>query len=143
MWHLAQMKQDIFFLQRPLKNHPKISFFPPFFYIFLLTFVWKRQKIWVLGFRRNLGCAPYSRSWVFFKIVKMQLFCCFITQLVKKLQQWSFYEVIEDILPFVFDTKRVLSDNWLLRYKKNRFGSFQKNSEFQSIQKKHPKLFCL
>ena len=41
--------------------------------------------------RLNLG--------VFSKMFKIQLFCCFITQLVKKLQQWSLYEVIEDILP--------------------------------------------
>ena len=37
----------------------------------------------------------------FFKIVEIQFFCCFITQLAKKLQQWSLYDVIEDILPFI------------------------------------------
>ena len=30
----------------------------------------------------------------FFKFFKIQFVCCFITQLVKKLQQWSLYEVI-------------------------------------------------
>ena len=66
----------------------------------------------------------------FFKIVKRQLFYCFIIQLVKKLQSWSVYEVIEDILPFVLNTKRPVSDIWLLRYKQNSLGCFQKNSEF-------------
>ena len=45
----------------------------------------------------------------FFKMFKIQLLCCFITQLVKKLQQWSLYEVIEDILPIVLNTKQPLS----------------------------------
>ena len=67
----------------------------------------------------------------FFKMFKIQLFCCFITQLVKKLQQWSLYQVIEDILLFVLNTKRPLSDIWLLRYKQNSFGCFRRNSGFQ------------
>ena len=33
------------------------------------------------------------------------------------LQQWSLYDVIEDILPFVLNTKRSLCDIWLLRYR--------------------------
>ena len=44
--------------------------------------------------------------------------------LVKKLRQWSLYEVIEDILPFVLNTKRPLSNIWLLSYKQNSFGCF-------------------
>ena len=60
----------------------------------------------------------------FFKTVKIQHFCCFITRLVKKLQQWSLYQVIEDTLPFVLNTKRPLSDIWLLSYKQNSFGCF-------------------
>merc|ERR1711867_400728 len=78
---------------------------------------------------------------VFFNFFKIQLFCCFITQLVKKLQQRSLYKVIEDILPFVLNTKRPLSDIWLLSYKQNSFGCFLKklHSEFF---RKHPKLFC-
>ena len=58
------------------------------------------------------------------KIFKVQLFWCFITQLVKKQQQWSFYEVIEDILPIVLSTKWPLSDIWLLSYKQKSFGCF-------------------
>ena len=56
-------------------------------------------------------------------------------QLVKKLQQWSLYEVIEDIMPFVLNTKRPLSVIWLLRYKQNTFGCFRKYSELQFVQK--------
>ena len=38
----------------------------------------------------------------FSQINEIQHLCCFITQLVKKLQQWSLYEVIEHILPFIW-----------------------------------------
>ena len=97
--------------------------------------MWKLQKICVLGFRRNLGCAPYAQSWVFFQ--NFQLFHCFIIQLVKKLQQWSFYEVIEDILPFVLNTKRPLSN--IIKTVLGVFKEIQKVNFFE----KHPKLFCL
>ena len=48
---------------------------------------------------KGVYCKP--KVVYFLKIVKIQLFCCFITQLVKKLQQWSLYDVIKDILQFV------------------------------------------
>ena len=66
---------------------------------------------------------------------KIQLFCCFIAQLVKMLQLWSLYDVIEDTLPFVLNTKRPLSDIWLMRYKQNSFRCFQKNSEVKCFRK--------
>ena len=75
-------------------------------------------------FRHHLGCAPHAQSWAVFKIFKWQHFCCFITQLVKKLQHWSLYEVIKDILPFVLNPKWPLSDIWLLRCKQNSFVCF-------------------
>ena len=34
------------------------------YYLILVSAV---LKIWVSGFRRKLGCAPYARSWVFFQ----------------------------------------------------------------------------
>jgi len=86
MWNLAQMKRHFFFLKDPFKIIQKLVFFL-LFCIFLLIFVWKLQKIWVSGFRSNLGCAQYAQNWVFLKNFKIQL--------VKKLQQWSLYEVIE------------------------------------------------
>ena len=79
----------------------------------------------------------------FFNIIKIQLFGCFITRLVKKLQQCSLYEVIEDILPFVFNTKWPLRDIWLLSYKQNDFGCFSKALKFWIFYKNTPKLFCL
>ena len=79
---------------------------------------------------------------VFFKVFKIQLFDCFITQLVKKLQQWSLYDVIEDILPFVLNTKRPLSDIWLVSYKQNSFGCFLKILKFW-IFSKTPKTILL
>ena len=71
----------------------------------------------------------------FFKMVKMLHFCYFITQLVKKLQQWSLNEVIKDILTSGLNTKGPLSNIWLLRYKQNHFGCFQKNSKFHFFLK--------
>ena len=86
---------------------------------------------WSVSFKSLLlGCALNTHSWVFFSAFsKYRFFCCFNTQLVKKLQQWSLYEVIEDIMPFVLNTKRPLSDIWLLRYKQNSFGFFRKKNE--------------
>ena len=72
---------------------------------------------------------------VFYYYPKYSFIVAFISQLVKKLQRWSLYEVIEDILPFVLNTKRPLRDIWLLRYMQNSFGCFQKNSEFPFFQK--------
>ena len=79
------------------------------------------------------GAHPTPEVGCFFKMCKIHFFCCFITQLVKKLHQWSLHEVIKDILPFVLNTKRPLSDIWLLRYKQNSFGCFQRNLEVRFI----------
>ena len=82
---------------------------------------------------RNLiqGAHRTPKVGCFFKIFKIQLFSCFITQLIKKLQQWPLYEVKEDILPFVLNTKRPLSNIWLPSCEQNSFVCFLKNSEFQ------------
>ena len=48
------------------------------------------------------------------------------------------YEVIEDILPFVLNTKRPLSDIWLLSYEQNNFGCFSIKMKFW-ISSKTPK----
>ena len=45
----------------------------------------------------------------------------------KKLQQWSLYEVIEDIMPFVLNTKQLV---WLLSYEENSFGCFLNKLKF-------------
>ena len=60
------------------------------------------------------------------KPMKFNIFGCFIIQLVKKLQQWSLYKVIEDTLPLVLNRKRPLSDILLLSYEQNSFGCFLK-----------------
>ena len=41
--------------------------------------------------------------------------------------------MIEDILPFVLNTKRPLCDIWLLRYKQNSFGCFKKKLTFRIL----------
>ena len=66
----------------------------------------------------NMGVNRMSEIGCFFQIHEIQHLCCFITQLVEKLQG------IENILPFVLNTKWPLSDIWLLCYKQNSFGCF-------------------
>ena len=133
------MKRDIFFSKTPSKSS-KNYIFLNFCYIFLLIFVWNLQKIRVSGLRCNLGCAPFDPDWVFFQNFQ-ELFGCFITQLVKMLQQWSLYEVIKDILPFILNIKRPLSDIWLLSYKQNSFGCFLKKLKLRFFSKT-PKSLC-
>ena len=123
----APGKWRIFFWDTPSKN----AFLCNFFYIFLLIMMCKLQKKYSFHFYAPSRVrTAHPKLGVFFKIVKIQLFDCFIAQLVKKLQQWSLYEVIEDILPFVLNTKRPLSDIWLVSYKQNSFGCFLKKWKF-------------
>ena len=58
------------------------------------------------------------------KNLKTHNFCCFISRLLKKLQKMSFCHRIEDILPFVLNTKQPPSDIWLLSYEQNSLGVF-------------------
>ena len=83
------------------------------------------------------------KSGVFSKVFKIKLFCCFITQLVNKLHQWSLYDVIENILPIVFNTKRPLSDIRLLSYKQNSFWCFLKKWKFWFFLKNTQNCFAL
>ena len=62
----SPIEAGCFFFQRPPQNHPKISFFLIYFYIFLLIFGSKLQKIQISGFRFDLGCAPNAQILVFF-----------------------------------------------------------------------------
>ena len=73
---------------------------------------------------------------------KKQLFVFFITHLIKKLKQWSFYEEIEDILLFIFNTNRHLSDIWLLTYKQNSFGCFFDKNEILTFFKNTQNCFA-
>ena len=124
-----------FFFETPPQNRTKMPFFAIFLHIPINHDVQASEKIQFPFLGTIQGAHRTPEVGCFFKIVKIQLFDCFITQLVKKLQQWALYEVIEDILPFVLNTKRLLSVIWLLRYKQNSFGCFQKNSEFPFFQK--------
>ena len=76
-------------------------------------------------------CTVHPKLGVFSRLLKFNILVALITQLVKKLQQWSLYEVIEDILPFVLNTKWPLSDIWLLSYKQNTFGCFLKKLSYE------------
>ena len=87
-------------------------------------------------------CTERPKLGVFSNFSKYSVFCCFITQFVEKLQQWSLSEVIKDILPIVLNTKRPPSDIWLLRYKQNSFGCFLNNLKFW-IFTKTPKTVLL
>ena len=82
-----------------------------------------RYNIWELF---SWVCTKHPKLGVFCYFLKYSILVAVISQLVKKLQQWSSDEVIENILPLVLNTKRPLSDIWLLRYKQNNFGCFGK-----------------
>ena len=86
-----------------------------------------RYNIWELF---PWVCTKHPKLGVFCYFLKYSILVAGISQLVNKLQQWSLYEVIEDIMPFVLNTKRPLSDIWLLSYKQNSFGCFLKTLEF-------------
>merc|ERR1712081_43657 len=58
----------------------------------------------------DLGVNHTPKVGCFSTISKYSFLCCFITQLIKKLQQWSLYEVIEDILSFDLSIRPPLSD---------------------------------
>ena len=87
-------------------------------------------------------CTAHPKLGVFSYFPKYSFIVAFISQLVKKLQQWSLYEVIEDILPFVLNTKRPLSYIWLLSYKQNSFGCFFDNIEVLNLFKNTQKCFA-
>ena len=76
------VKLEISFSKTPSKSSKKFFFIS--FYMFLLIFVWKLQKILVTGFRYNLGCAPRPKLDIFSKFLKVHIFCHFITQIVRK-----------------------------------------------------------
>ena len=75
-------------------------------------------------------CTVHPKLGVFSRLLKFNILVALITQLIKKLQQWSLYEVIEDIMPFVLNTKRPLSDIWLPSYEQNSFGCFLNKLKF-------------
>ena len=90
----------------------------------------------------SMGVQQTPKLGVFCYFLKYSILVAVISQLVKKLQQWSSDEVIENILPLVLNTKRPLSDIWLLRYKQNSFGCFREKSQFQFFPKT-PKIVLL
>ena len=77
-----------------------------------------------------MHCTPEFRG--IFQNFQNTVFLLLYYSARKKLQQSSLYEVIENILPFVLNTKRPLRDNWLLSYKPKSFGHFlKKNLNFK------------
>ena len=75
-------------------------------------------------------CTAHPKWGVFSYFPKSSFIVAFTSQLVKKLQQGSLYKVIEDTLLFVLNTKRPLSDIWLLSYKQNSFECFLTKLKF-------------
>ena len=71
-------------------------------------------------------------------------FCCFITQLVKKLQQWFLYEVIEDIMQKKYE--RIFKKGayiWLKNGDKfiNVFQSFEKTVDMVLLDTNFDNIF--
>ena len=110
----------------------------------------KSSEIWDLCnsyLKSDIGCIYGVHCTLeigcFLQIYEIQNFVWFITQLVKKLHQSSLYEVIKDTLSIVLNTKRPLSDIWLLSYKQKSFGCFRKKFRTSIFSKNHPKAFRL
>ena len=95
------LKNGEFFLRHPLKI-AQICFFS-YFFLHIPIDLWVEASENLIFRLKVLSRVRTVRPklGVFSKMFKIQLFCCFITQLVKMLQQWSLCDVIEDILPFV------------------------------------------
>jgi len=91
--------------------------FKPFhveiFIQFILKSIWHRFIL------------PLPTEWVCTARPKMGVFSYFPKY---KGQRWFLYEVIEDVMPFVLNTKRPLSDIWLLSCGRRSFGCFLKNN---------------
>ena len=69
---------------------------------------WPRLEIICQTLKNILGVRTLRpKLGVFCYFPKYSILVAVISQLVKKLQQWSLYEVIEDILPFVLNTNLV------------------------------------
>ena len=136
--HFRAPEKWRFFLRHSLKITWKC-----FLHILLIHYIQASDKL-SLNFYAPIGVhtAHCTKLGVFFKIFRIKHFCGFIAQLVKKLRQWSLYEVIEDILPLILNKKRPLSNIWLLRYKQMSFGCFWKKSQFY-LFKKFPNLFLV
>ena len=111
-------------------------------------------KMFVGQSRSKILCNIYCRLFqrvhtvrpklgVFSQIHEIQHFCCCLTWLVEKLQQWSLYEVIEDILPLVLNIKRPLNDIWLLSYEQNSLGCFLKKFKFWIFSKTPKTIFLI
>ena len=110
--------KESFFLRHPSKSHSNV-FFLLFKKIFFLFISLRKIKFKPLGTFSVAHRMP--KVFFFFKIFKIKNFCFFITQLMKKLQLWSLFGEINDILPFVLNTNPPLWDIWLLRYLVNNF----------------------
>ena len=132
LWRLTLTNVDLYeFLKTKSKRFsPKRKLFLKIWTCETLEIICKTLKN-ILGVRTK-----HPKLGVFSKFSK-SAFCCFITQLGKKLQQWSLYEVIEDILSFVLNTiqppERYLSKTVLGVFWKITFRFFLK----------HQKLFFL
>ena len=117
------LKNGEFFFETPPQNC-MYMLFSHFLHILIIHDVKASENIKFQLSGDILGVYRTPKVGCFFEIVKIHLFCCFITQLEKKVQRWSLYEVIEDILPFVLNIEWPLSDICLLTYEKDCFGCF-------------------
>ena len=75
---------------------------------------------WVCNKRPNLGVFSYYP--------KCNILIAVVSWLVDKLQLCSLCKMIEDILPFVFNTESPLTDVQLLRYEQNSSGCISHRS---------------
>ena len=86
---------------RQLTMRDKFQYEKHLRYIFLLYF----SDFKVVEWGKNIISTYMAQMSGIFFLPKYSFIVPFISQLIKKLQHWSLYDVIEDILPFVLNTK--------------------------------------
>ena len=78
-------------------------------------------------------CTTLPRLGVFSTFPKYTIFVTFMSQFTQRVQQWSFYEMMDNILPYVLNKKRPLADSWLWRYWQKRFECIHQNASFEFL----------
>ena len=96
------------------------------------------SKIRVSGFRRNLGCARYTQSWVFFQNFQNTALLLLYYPASKKTIEMVFTWGDRGYSAVRFEYKTPLSNIWLLWYKQTVLGVFGKKLEFDPYDLEKP-----
>ena len=100
-------------------------------------------KIWVSGFRHNLGCAPYDQSWVFFQNCQNTAFLLLYYSACKTATSMAFIWGDRGCPAVRFEYKTASERYLVAELWAQQFWVFFEKIETLNFFRKHPKLFCL